>query len=90
MNTVDFNIHCVKNVQIRSFFWSEFSPNTGKYGSEKTLYLDIFHAVTTSLEYFNLVTSDLSFATLNTEQASSISLMNTPRNPINTLLETPK
>ena len=48
--------HCVKSVQIRSFFWSVFShirteylsvfiPNAGKYGPEKTLYLDIFHAV---------------------------------------------
>ena len=37
------------------FFWSVlsrirtkyvFSPNAGKYGPEKTLYLDTFHAVT--------------------------------------------
>ena len=28
-------------------YFSVFSPNTGKYGPEKTLYLDIFHAVTT-------------------------------------------
>ena len=27
------------------FFWSLFSSNTGKYGPEKTLYLDNFHAV---------------------------------------------
>ena len=26
------------------FFWSVFSPNTGKYGPEKTPYLDIFYA----------------------------------------------
>ena len=41
-------IHCVKIVQIRSFFWSVFScirTNTGKYGPEKTPYLDTFHAV---------------------------------------------
>ena len=49
--------HCVKIVQIRSFFWSVFSfirtkyrntvfsPNTGKYGPEKTPFLDTFHAV---------------------------------------------
>ena len=44
--------HCVKKVQIRSFFWSVFflntavfSPNAGKYGPEKTPYLDTFHAV---------------------------------------------
>ena len=41
--------------QIRSFFWSVYSCirteygdllNTGKYGPEKTPYLDTFHAVT--------------------------------------------
>ena len=35
----------VKSVQIRSYFWSVFSPNTGKYGPEITPYLDTFHAV---------------------------------------------
>ena len=35
----------VKSVQIRSFFWSVFSPNAGKNGPEKTAYLDTFHAV---------------------------------------------
>ena len=34
------HIHFVKSVQIRSFF-----PNAGKYGPEKTSYLDTFHAV---------------------------------------------
>ena len=34
------NCDCVKSVQI-----SVFSPNTGKYGPEKTPYLDTFHAV---------------------------------------------
>ena len=29
--------HCVKSVQIRAFFWSVFSPNTGKYGPKKTI-----------------------------------------------------
>ena len=38
-------MNCVKSVQIRSFFWSLFSPNTGKNGPEKTPYLDTFHAV---------------------------------------------
>ena len=53
--------HCGKSVQIRSFFlvrifphldWirsteylSVFSPSVGKYGPEKTLYLDTLHAV---------------------------------------------
>ena len=35
-------IHCVKSFQIR------ISPNTGKYGPEKTPYLDTFQAVITS------------------------------------------
>ena len=55
------NMHCVKSVQIQSYFWSAFSrirteygeisyfslfsPNAGKYGPEITLYLDTFHAV---------------------------------------------
>ena len=34
-----------ESVQIQRFFWSVFSPKTGKYRPEKTLYLDIFHAV---------------------------------------------
>ena len=52
-------MHFVKSVQIRSYFWSVFScirpeyedlqisvfsPSTGKYGLEITLYLDTFHA----------------------------------------------
>ena len=39
---------CVKSVQIRSFsgpHFPVFSPNTGKYGPEKNLYLDTFQAV---------------------------------------------
>ena len=39
------DIHCVKRVQIRSFLWSVFSPNAGKYGPEKTPYFNTFHAV---------------------------------------------
>ena len=38
----------MKSVQIRSYLWSAFpvfSRNTGKYGPEKTPYLDTFHAV---------------------------------------------
>ena len=37
--------HCVKSVQIRSYFWSVFNLNTGKSGPEITPYLDTFHAV---------------------------------------------
>ena len=39
------HLHCMKSVQIRSFFWSVFSPNVGKYGPEKTPHLDTFYAV---------------------------------------------
>ena len=35
----------VKYVQIQSFFWSVFSPNAGKYGPEKSPYLDTLHSV---------------------------------------------
>ena len=38
--------HCVKSVQIRSFFWSE----CGKIRPRKTPYLDTFHVVTNTLE----------------------------------------
>ena len=42
-------LHCVKSVQIRSFFCSVFSrisyPNTGKYGLQKTPCLDTFHTI---------------------------------------------
>ena len=37
--------HCVKSVQIRSYFWSVFNPNAGKCGPKKTPYLDTFHTV---------------------------------------------
>ena len=42
------NIHYVKSVQIRSFsspYFPLFWLNTGKYGPEKSPYLDTFHAV---------------------------------------------
>ena len=41
-------IHCVKSVQIRIFsgpYFPAFGLNRGKYGPEKTPYLDTFHAV---------------------------------------------
>ena len=38
-------IHCMKSVQIPSFFWSVFSPNARKNGLEKAPYLDTFYAV---------------------------------------------
>ena len=42
------HVHCVKSVQIRNFFgpyFPIFRLNAGKYGPEKTPYLDTFHAV---------------------------------------------
>ena len=42
------NLHCVKIVQIRSFFWSVFSciqSECRKIRNRKTPYLDTFHAV---------------------------------------------
>ena len=53
--------HCMKSVQIRSFFvffWSVFPVlglNTGKYRLQKTLYLDIFHVVLVLLEKLETV-----------------------------------
>ena len=58
MNSVQTNflnfVHCVKSVQIRSFFWSVFSCIRTVHGDlrsknkpEKTPYLDTFHAVAT-------------------------------------------
>ena len=41
------NVNCVKSVQIRSYFWSLFSPNTGKHGPEIPPYLYTFQAVLT-------------------------------------------
>ena len=50
--TLEF--HCVKSIEIRSFFWSAFSrstpylsvfsSNAGKHGPDKTPYFDTFHA----------------------------------------------
>ena len=48
-------IHCVKSVQIRSYFWSVFSTNTRKYGPEKTPYLDTFHAVINILRVHSIL-----------------------------------
>ena len=44
-------IYSLKQLALREtcpnteFFWSVFSPNAGKYGLEKTPYLNTFHAV---------------------------------------------
>ena len=50
----------------------------------KVLSISIF----SKLEYSSLPVSNLCFATHNTKQ-SPIDLVNTPRNPINTIPETP-
>ena len=42
-NEFQYNLIKVERIKIRSFFWSifpVFGLNTGKYGPEKTLYLD--------------------------------------------------
>ena len=56
--------HCVKSVQIGSFFWSVFSRiwiEYEKYGPEKTPYLDIFHEVK-GMEEEELVTAQPNFS----------------------------
>ena len=52
-------LHCVKSVQIRSYFWSVFSCIRIEYGDllryygpEITPYLDTFHAVLVLLNFF--------------------------------------
>ena len=45
------SIHCLKSVQIRSFFWSIFFCIRTEYGREKTPYLHTFHAVI--VKHFN-------------------------------------
>ena len=51
----------------------------------KVLSISIF----SKLEYSSLPVSNLCFTTHNTKQSPSIDLVNTPRNPINTIPETP-
>ena len=48
-------IHCVKSVQILSFFWSVFStPNLSVFSpNTNTQYLDTFHAVNTLQTLYN-------------------------------------
>ena len=67
--TVFPRTHCVKSVQIRSFFWplfsrirteygeilSIFSSNAGKYEPEKTPYLDTFQAFGVDDVWWNLL-----------------------------------
>ena len=43
-----------KSVQIRTFFWSVFSPNARKYGPEKTPYLDTFEVVNLSQSLYRV------------------------------------
>ena len=53
--------HCVKSVQIQSYFWSLFFciRNTEKYGPEITPYLDTFHAVRVDLRNLFKVTLNI-------------------------------
>ena len=48
-------MHCVKSVQIRSFFWSVFPCIRTEYGAEKTPYLNTFHAVSRIDKYQQLL-----------------------------------
>ena len=50
---ITLDIHCTKNVQTRSFFWSVFSRFWTKYRDlrRKTLYLDTLYAVI-NITYF--------------------------------------
>ena len=65
-------LHCVKSVQIRSFsgpYFSVFGLNTGKYGPEKTPYLNTFHAVLSSaLDIMLLVSMNHLLNTLSRER----------------------
>ena len=46
MKHLESNLACVNAVKIKiNLHISVFSPNTGQYGPEKSLYLDTFHAV---------------------------------------------
>ena len=47
------NLHCMKSIQI-------WSPNTGKYGPERTPYLDTFHAVLLWINQFIMMIGVLS------------------------------
>ena len=55
------NLYCVKSVQIRSYFWSVFSPNVGKYGPDITPYWDTFRAVLRKLIHLNSFKFQLQF-----------------------------
>ena len=66
--TRDFNLptrafnlptHCVKSVQIRSYFWSVFNPNAGKYGPEITPYLDTSRGAIITIREVKLVHAGL-------------------------------
>ena len=53
--------HCVKSVQIGSFFgpyFPEFGPNTGKYGPEITPYFDTFHAPDGSIDHNSVLVNN--------------------------------
>ena len=68
---------CVKNVQIRSYFWSVFSPNKGKCGPEITSYLDTFQAVCPSshiyLRLFLILISEFNLKFLEIEKVDFMS-----------------
>ena len=64
------NLHCVKSVQIRSFFWSEYR----KIQTRKTPYLDTFHAVLGTVKCFDMaILETLIFSMIILTSSKSIS-----------------
>ena len=72
----------MKSAQIRSFFWSlfprirtEYGDSPGKYGPEKTPYLDTFHALSLTLpplmKFFNKKEYEKSYSFLHSYQGLS-------------------
>ena len=61
---IRFFCHCVKSVQIRSYFWSGYREKRTK----KTPYLDTFHAVCVNLLYYSEYFNDVNFSELLTRK----------------------
>ena len=58
--------HCVKNVQIRSFFWSVFSRNQTECGKIKIIIIIIVIIIIILLRYFAQKNTQALFKYLNT------------------------
>ena len=68
-------IHCVKIVQIRSFFWSVFSC----IWTEKTPYLDTFHSYQILMETTQTAKASIGQTTKNRNNYSYLLSNNKPR-----------